>query len=253
MSSLFLPAVGEILSRTAADQDIALQAAAEAMGTSLVEGRRVYFYGSGHSCLPVLDVFPRYGSYVGLQPIHDPRLMWSNVLGPGGVRELLWLERTEGYVQNVLKSYPIGPGDTVIVYSHGGLNAAPVEAAMIARDLGATVVAVTSLDGLDQRQATHSSGNRLADVATICIDTGAPAPDAIVSIPDVDRKVAASSTVLAVALTMELVARAAAVAAAAGADLSIFSSPVGTDDGKGNDFVFDDYATAQSSLGLATR
>ncbi len=251
MSSLFIPKVVSLLTQLE-KQDEALDLAAKAMAESLVAKRAVYFYGSGHSTLPCLDVFPRYGSYVGLQPIHDPRLLWFNVLGPGGVRELLWLERTEGYVKNVLNSYSIGKGDTVIVYSHGGVNAAPVEAAQACRDLGATVVAVTSLDQIESRKATHSSGKRLADIANICVNSGAPARDALVDVDGSSRPVAASSTVLSVAITMELIARAATIASRKGVQLDVFASPAGGDK-DGNDFVFGSYGEFKHRLGVHDR
>src|ERR1035438_4157829 len=93
-------------------------------------GKRAYLFGSGHSVIPVMDIFPRYGSFVGFFPLYDPRLMWHNVVGPGGARELLWLERREGYVRNFLQSYAFAPGDAIIVFSHGGMNAAGIETAL---------------------------------------------------------------------------------------------------------------------------
>src|ERR1043165_10256311 len=96
--------------------------ASEILASAIAQGRRVYLFGSGHSVIPVLDVFPRYGSFVGFFPLYDPRLMWFNVVGPGGARELLWLEREEGYAKNVLASYVLEPRDTIVVFSHGGLN-----------------------------------------------------------------------------------------------------------------------------------
>ena len=115
------------------DQAEAFGQASSLMAGSIMKGGLVHLFGSGHSVIPVMDSFPRYGSFVGLNPLTDPRLMWHNVLGPGGVRELLWLERTEGYVANFLANCPIRAGDVVIVFSHGGRNAAPVEAARFAR------------------------------------------------------------------------------------------------------------------------
>jgi uncharacterized phosphosugar-binding protein len=40
----------------------------------------VHLFGSGHSVIPVLDVFPRYGSFAGFHPLMDSRLMWTQVL-----------------------------------------------------------------------------------------------------------------------------------------------------------------------------
>ena len=62
--------------------------------------------------------------------------MWTNVVGPGGARELLWLERREGYVENFLQSYPLAEGDCMLVFSHGGLNAAAIETAQYAGSAG---------------------------------------------------------------------------------------------------------------------
>ena len=79
-----------------------LHQAGEAIAAAFAADRRAYLFGSGHSVIPVMDVFPRYGSFVGFVPLYDPRLMWHNVVGPGGARELLWLERREGYIENFL-------------------------------------------------------------------------------------------------------------------------------------------------------
>src|SRR4030042_216142 len=73
-----------------------IQAAGRIMARSVERGGRIYAYGTGHSVIPVLDLYPRYGSFVGFYPLYDPRLMWFNVIGPGGARELLWLERRGG-------------------------------------------------------------------------------------------------------------------------------------------------------------
>ncbi len=174
-----------------------IKKAARAMANSIKAGRVVYYYGSGHSALPCLDVYPRYGTFVGIQPIHDPRLTWTNVLGPGGTPELLWLERQEGYVKNVFRSYDITPADTIVVFSHGGLNAAGIEAAMIAKEHGATVVVVTSMQNYRKNEAKHSSGNKLADVADVAIDNCAPPEDAIIPIEGWEEPVAAASTACA--------------------------------------------------------
>jgi uncharacterized phosphosugar-binding protein len=203
----------------------AIQQAAQAMAGSIAEGRAVYYFGSGHSVLPVMDVFPRYGSFVGLQPIHDPRLTWFNVIGPGGTPELLWLERTEGYVQNVFRYYNIQSRDTLIVLSHSGLNAAGIEAAMIGQERGATVVVITSVQNYKKNAPRHSSGKKLADVADIVIDNGAPPEDAIIHIPNWAEPVAASATVLSVCISMMLVAETARLLSERGLYAPTFASP----------------------------
>jgi len=198
---------------------------ARAMTNSIKAGRAVYYYGSGHSALPVLDVFPRYGSFIGIQPIHDPRLTWTNVLGPGGTPELLWLERQEGYVANVLRSYEITPQDTMLIFSHGGLNAAAIEAAMIGKKNGATVAAITSMQNYQINPAQHSSGKKLADVADHVIDNGAPPEDAVVYLKNWEEPVAAASTVMVIVISMALIAETASILASEGEYRPTFASP----------------------------
>src|SRR5271157_5316505 len=154
--------ITEVQANIHATQAERMQQAAEAMASAIAAGKRCYLFGSGHSVIPVLDIFPRYGSFVGFFPLYDPRLMWFNVVGPGGARELLWLERHEGYVSVVLESYQLEPRDSILIFSHGGLNAAPVEMAMEAKNKGLTVVSVSSHQNHRQAQAAHSSGKKLA-------------------------------------------------------------------------------------------
>ena len=224
MADLYLPRLIELLQRAGDVNAEALQAAAERFATSIADGGLVHLYGSGHSVLPCQEAFPRYGSFVGLNPLTDPRVMWHNVLGAGGVRELLWLERTEGYVDKFLAHQPINDGDSMIVYSHSGRNAAGIETALYAKERGVFIVAVTCAQMLD-REASHSSGKRLPDVADVVIDTGAPVEDAIVPVEGWSRPVAGSSTVLAMSLTHELIARTATALAARGIELPTFASP----------------------------
>ena len=127
----YYDAVSRILARIHTHELASIQQAGARFADAIAGGRRVYLFGSGHSVIPVMDVFPRYGSFVGFYPLYDPRLMWSNVIGPAGARELLWIERREGYVAQFLQSYPMGSGDCLLVFSHGGLNAAPIEAAVM--------------------------------------------------------------------------------------------------------------------------
>lgn len=195
---------------------------AEAAGIcakAIAAGRIVHLFGSGHSVIPVLDVFPRYGAFPGFHPLMDPRLMWSNVLGPGGVRELLWLERREGYAAVILESQPVSAGDVMVVYSHGGMNAVPVEMAAECRRRGLPVIAITSLD------PGRPESPRLAQHAHVVIDNCTPGEDALVEVPGWPPKVAAGSTAAFVVISMALVAQVAMELAALGKRPPVFVSP----------------------------
>jgi uncharacterized phosphosugar-binding protein len=223
-STMYLDRIGEIFAEIKAKETGHIREAAVFMADSITRGGRVYMFGSGHSVIPVLDIFPRYGSFVGFFPLYDPRLMWTNVIGPGGARELLWLERREGYAKVFLQSYPLEPRDVMLVFSHGGLNAAPIEVALEAKAKGLKVVTVSSHANLKIAKRSHSTGKALADVADVAIDNCVPPEDALVDVGQLER-VAAGSTVAAVAIAMSLVAETAARLAEKGEVPPTFVSP----------------------------
>ena len=111
-----------------------------------------------------------------------------------------------------------------LIFGHSGRNASGIDTAIYAKKRGLTVVAITAKANLD-KPATHSSGKRLADAADIVIDTGAPIEDAIVPIEGWSRPVAGSSTVLAMMMMHELLARTAEKLSQKNVELPVFASP----------------------------
>ncbi len=233
MNMDYFTRITEIIQNLRATQGARIVEAGQLFGDVIAGGRLVHLFGSGHSVIPVLEIFPRYGSFPGFHPLLDPRLMWSNVLGPGGVKELLWLERREGYAAVILESQPVSAGDAMVVFSHGGMNAVPVEMARECRGRGLKVVAVTCL----------ANRPRLAEYADVAIDNGVPPEDALEPVEGWTHKVAAGSTVSAVTIAMALVTEVARELARRGLRPPVFVSPnvagVAPDH---NLRVFDEYA-----------
>lgn len=221
----YLKKIAAVIDKISDEQSENIRAASELCTATIASGKMVHLFGSGHSVLIAQDVFPRYGGLVGWHPLMDPRLMWSNVIGPGGARELLWIERQEGYIQNFLQSYNLQEGEVMIVYSHGGLNAAPIEAALYARERGLKVIAVTSGENYAKAAATHSTGKKLGDAADIVIDNCCPLEDALVEIPGYYQKVGASSTVAVIAISQAIASETALLLERMGFKMHIFVSP----------------------------
>jgi uncharacterized phosphosugar-binding protein len=241
--------ISAILAEIHLSQQSQIEKAGEIMASAIAGGNRVYLFGSGHSVIPVMDVFPRYGSFVGFFPLYDPRLMWSNVIGPGGARELLWLETREGYAEVFLQSYDLRHGDVMTVFSHGGLNAAPVEAALYARKKGLKVITISSLSNAKASQARHSTGKKLPDIADVAIDNCVPPEDAQVDVGS-PEKISAGSTVAAVFVAMSLVAETGARLAGTGFKLQTFVSPNVPGTAKDhNQKVFDTFTRAWFARG----
>jgi uncharacterized phosphosugar-binding protein len=224
MSTLYISRLVALAEKAGEANAAAFDAASSAMAETLANKGLVHLYGSGHSVLPVQETFPRYGSYVGFNPLTDPRVMWHNVLGAGGVRELLWLERTENYAEKFLDHQPLNAGDTIVIFGHSGSNSSGIDAALYAKQRGLTVVAITAKANMD-KPATHSSGKRLPHAADIVIDTGAPVEDAIVPIAGWSRPVSGASTVLAMIMMHELISETAQKLAGRGIELPVFASP----------------------------
>jgi len=226
MSQLeYIRKITEVINKIDTEQSENIKAAADICAEVINSGKLVHLFGSGHSVLPVQDIFPRYGGVVGWHPCMDPRLMWNNVIGPGGARELLWIERQEGYIRNFLQSYNFQAGEAIIVFSHGGLNAAPIEAALYAKERGLKVITVTSGENYKKASATHSSGKKLGDLADVLIDNCSPLEDALVEIPDYYQKVGASSTIAAITISQSIASETALRLQKMGHKMYIFVSP----------------------------
>lgn len=238
----YLTAISEVLARIDESEAKAIQQAADLAATAIRGRHWVNMFGSGHSGIPALDAFPRYGSFVGFRPVLDPRLLWHVPSGPGGAPELLWIERQPGYIAHFLADFTFEPGEVFIVYSHGGLNAAPVEAAQYVKERGFPVIAVTSRQNYESRAAEHPSGKKLADLADIVIDTHVPPQDSLIPLQRTPVPVAAGSTVAVVAITMTLLAETALRLDATGEVPPTFVSPNIEGVGPGhNDRVYEAY------------
>ena len=222
---VFRTEVTRVLDRLWETQRDAIHRAAQMMAESVANGGLVHLFGSGHSVLPVLDVFPRYGSYPVFHPLMDARLMWTNVIGSGGAKGVLWLERREGYGTVLFENEPIRPGDVMVVFSHGGMNAVGIEVALEAKARGLTTIAVTSMDNQRRMKASHSSGKKLSDAADMTIDNCVPARDSLVDISGWKAPVAAASTIAFVTIANAIVADLAAELARRGIAPLVFVSP----------------------------
>ena len=206
------------------NQSEKMDSIAKKCAESVSRGGFIHLFGSGHSVIPTMDAYPRYGSFVGLHPIFDPRLMWHNVLGPGGVRELLWLERTENYIEQHLQNEPINKGDVFIAFSHGGTNIAAIEAVEYAKKRGNYTVGITSLKNASA-PARHSKGWKLSTSVDVVIDTGVPVEDAVVNVPGWSRPSGGSSTIVATIIVQELITRIAIELGKMGKEVPTFVSP----------------------------
>ena len=170
----------------------------------------VHLFGTGHSRIPVEEMFPRYGSYPGFNPIVELSMTFhTQVVGANGQRQAMFIERTPGLAEVILSNFTFGPHDVLMVFSASGLSAVPVEMARGARRRGLRVIAVTSVEQSMSDEPDPVVGGRLLDEADLVIDLCTPHADALVAIDGLDTPVGPGSTLAAVAIVNSIKVRTA--------------------------------------------
>lgn len=173
-----------------------IQQAADWFTQSILAGRMVQVFGSGHSRIMVEEMWPRYGSFPGFNPIVELSLSFHNlVVGANGQRQAMFLENVSGLAERILRNFALRPADSALVISSSGCNLVPIEMAAGFKTRGLKVVAIISRLHSEATPSKHPAGKRLQDLADLVLDTGAPVGDAMVKIPHLDTPVAPGSTI----------------------------------------------------------
>jgi uncharacterized phosphosugar-binding protein len=177
-------------------QQAGIQQAADWFAATILAGRMVHLFGSGHSRILVEEMWPRYGSFPGFNPIVELSLSFHNlVVGPNGQRQAMFLENVSGLAERILRNFDLSPQDSALVASSSGCNCVPIEMAEGFRQHGVKVVAILSRRHSEASRSQHPSGRKLSDCADLILDTGAPVGDAMVRIAGLDAPVSPGSTV----------------------------------------------------------
>ncbi len=213
-----------VLERVGASQADAIEQASRWCADAIAADGLVHLFGTGHSRIPVEEMFPRYGSYPGFNPIVELSMTFhTQVVGANGQRQAMFIERTPGLAEVILSNFRFGPHDVMIVFSAGGTSAVPVEMARGARARGLRVVAVTSVAGSTSAPPDPTTGSRLLDEADLVIDLCTPEADALCTIDGLDTPVGPGSTIAAVAIVNSLKVRIAELLVERGAMLPVIT------------------------------
>lgn len=196
-------------------QEEAFAAAAEAVRRCMAEDGIVYLFGAGHSHMLAEEGHYRAGGLACVAPILSSAVMLHE-----GAAASTRMERLPGLAAPILSRYPIEARDVVVVFSTSGVNPVPVEAAKRGRELGATVIAVTSQ--AYSRQAAQGR-ERLADVASIVLDNRVPPGDASVTLAGQVRA-GPLSTIAGAALLNAMLVEASARLIAGGGEPPVYIS-----------------------------
>ena len=230
LSKQYLDKVRTLLDTVELQQD-AIRQAASWFSQTILAGRMVHVFGSGHSRIMVEEMWPRYGSFPGFNPIVELSLTFHNlVVGANGQRQAMFLENVSGLAPRILRNFDLSDRDSALIISSGGCNLVPVEMAEYLQKAGVKVVAIVTLQHALESASRRPDGKKLMDFADLVLDTGAPVGDAMVEIPGLETPVAPGSTVGGAAIVNSIKAELAGMLTEAGRPPKVLtaSNKVGT-------------------------
>ena len=202
-----------------------IRKAAEVMADSIEAKRWVHTFGCGHATIPVEEMYPRIGGFVGFHPIIElPLTFFTRITGEMGVHQFVFLERVEGYGVEIMKGYNFDTRDTMWLFSHSGINNVNIDVALEAKKKGMKVVVYGSAAEAKGKQTRHSSGKTIFDIGDIIVDTCAPIGDASVDLKNHQDKVGPVSTMAFITCVWMTVTTVAEILAERGVKLFIHPS-----------------------------
>jgi len=195
---------------TVENQAAQIQQAADWFAETILAGRMVHLFGSGHSRIMVEEMWPRYGSFPGFNPIVELSLSFHNlVVGANGQRQAMFLENVSGFAARILRNFDVNNMDSAMIISSSGTSVVSVEMAELFQEKGVKVVAILTKDHSAASTSKRSDGKKLGDFADLILDTGAPVGDAMVKIENLDTPVAPGSSVGGILLVNSIKAEVA--------------------------------------------
>lgn len=221
-----------LLQRVATSQAAGIETASRWAADAIASDGLVHLFGTGHSRIPVEEMFPRYGSYPGFHPMVELSMTFhTQVVGSNGQSQAMYIERVPGLAKVILDNFTFRPTDVMVVFSAGGTTAVPVEMARGARARGLRVIAVTSVEQSMTAAVDPVVGSRLLDEADLVLDLCTPHADAMVLIPGLETPVGPGSTLAAIAIVNSIKVRTAQLLTERGAMTPVLTraSVVGAD------------------------
>ena len=141
-------------------QQAAIEQAADWFAETILAGRMVHLFGAGHSRILVEEMWPRYGSFPGFNPIVELSLSFHNlVVGPNGQRQAMFLENVSGLAERILRNFDLSPQDSALVASSSGCSLVPIEMAELFQRRKIRVVAIISLAHANATPSRRADGN----------------------------------------------------------------------------------------------
>lgn len=196
-----------------------IEKTAQIFADTLINGRRIYLFGTGHSHMLAEELFYRAGGLVNIQPILIEPLMLHISASESTVAE-----RKEGMAEEIFREYGMSANDTVVIISNSGRNGVIVDMALLCKKEGLNVIALTNLEHTYAGESRHKSGKRLCEIADVVLDNGGCVGDACVEVDSIEGKICPTSTACGAMILNAVVAEAVDICAKKGFNPDHFAS-----------------------------
>jgi uncharacterized phosphosugar-binding protein len=215
----------DIMARIEETQMDNIRKAAEVMADTIEGSHWVHTFGCGHETLPIEEMYPRIGGFVGFHPIIEiPLTFFTHITGEMGIHQFLFLERVEGYGVSIMKGYKFDKNDVMWLFSHTGINNVNIDITLEAKKRGMKVIVFGSASEAEGKQTRHSCGKTIFDLADIVVDTCAPLQDASVTLKNHQDKIGPVSTMAFITCVWMTITTVAEILADRGVKLYIHPS-----------------------------
>ena len=172
----YLTKINSLLDKILKEEKNKILSSAKLIRDSYKRGGQLYIFGTGHSRLLGEEAFHRAGGFAAACPIRDDNLTFKK-----GAKKATSLERTPNIAKKALSKYKITNKDILMIVSNSGVNHAPVEAAMIAKQKKIKSIALTSVK-YSKKAPLSDLNKRLYEIVDVYIDNKIPPGDSIINI-----------------------------------------------------------------------
>jgi uncharacterized phosphosugar-binding protein len=242
----------ENLIRIISSQKKEIEQTAALFAETILAGRMVHVFGTGHSRVMVEEMWPRYGSFPGFNPIVELSLTYhNNVVGANGQRQAMYLENVPGFAERILRNFNLSEKDSAFIISSSGCNIVPIEMAELFQQKKIKVVALITKEHSARSVSKRSDGKKLSDFADIVLDTGAPAGDSMIYIDGLETPVSPGSSVGGIIIVNSIKAEVARLLTAAGQPPKVLTAPSIINEEKAKDLfeaAYDEHARRLAEL-----
>lgn len=226
--------------------------AAQWFAESIMAGRMVHVFGSGHSRIMTEEMWPRYGSFPGFNPIVELSLTFHNlVVGANGQRQAMFLENVTGLSERIIRNFGLDEKDSALIISSSGCNIVPVEMAELFQQKKIKVVALVTKKHLEKSKSKRNDEKKLSDFADLVLDSGAPAGDSMVKVDNLETPVSPGSTVGGVIIINSIKAEVAKLLTQAGQPPKVLTASAIVGDEKAKalfESAYDEHAHRMAEL-----